>query len=57
MLFVHDPDHLFSCDFESGTGGYGSSGSQTEPRHRRQRFFSHEVVRFEERNGGLLAAC
>ena len=45
MLFVHDPDHLFSCDFESGTRSDGSGGGQTQPRHRCECFFSHEGVR------------
>src|ERR1019366_2870514 len=43
--FGHDPDHLFSCDFESGTGGDGSSGGQTQPKRRCDCFFSHEGVR------------
>src|SRR5258708_5387539 len=54
MLFVYDPDHLFSCDFESGAGGDGSSGGQTQPRYRCECFFSYEGVRGYERNGGFL---
>jgi hypothetical protein len=37
-----DGQYLFSCDFESGAGGDGSSGGQTQSWYRRQCFFSHE---------------
>src|ERR1039458_3655751 len=49
MIPMHNTDHLFTADSESGAVGDGSGGCQTQAGKRRERFFSHKVACGEKR--------
>src|SRR5271165_173285 len=51
---MHNTDHLFTADFESGAGGDGSGCRQAQPSYCRERLFSHEVTGGEKRDGSFL---
>src|SRR6185437_12668921 len=55
MLLVDGANHLLAHDFESRTAGNRGGRGQTKPRNGRKCFFTHEILRGKECDGGFLA--
>ena len=55
MLRLHNTDHLFTADSESGAVGDGSGCCHAQPSRCRERLFSHKLACGEKRDGSFFS--